>query len=64
MQSMLNVLHTWRGKWRLVVNEAKTKISILEIKQSYDLVFCLHVEIKLSNPPSAISTLDSGSMNN
>ena len=26
MQSMLNVLHVWCGRWRLAVNEAKTKI--------------------------------------
>lgn len=26
MQSMLNVLHVWVGKWRLAINEAKTKI--------------------------------------
>ena len=26
MQRMLNVLHVWCGKWRLVVNESKTKV--------------------------------------
>ena len=26
MQSMLNVLHIWCGRWQLAVNEAKTKI--------------------------------------
>ena len=26
MQSILSVLHVWCGRWRLAVNEAKTKI--------------------------------------
>ena len=26
MQKMLNVLHVWCSKWRLVVNESKTKV--------------------------------------
>ena len=32
MQKMLNVLHVWCSKWRLAVNESKTKVLLFRNK--------------------------------